>query len=124
MFGDAVSVLENAPRLLRFAWRSATDISGTGLFVRGRRGRSIRMLVMDQPTRKVRKSENNQTPSHLQLAQVRHARPHLFQVHLHEVVFHATSFSGGENFLPVQRALTYSDNLSRVRIPALHVHGD
>jgi hypothetical protein len=82
------------------------------------------MLVMDQPTRKVRKSENNQIPSHLQLAQVGHARPHLFQVHLHEVVFHATSFSGGENFLPVQRALTYSDNLSRVRIPALHVHGD
>src|SRR5256885_8287255 len=78
----------------------------------------------DQPKRKVRKSENNQTPSHLQLAHVGHARPHRFQVHLHEVVFHAASFSGGENFLPVQRALTYSDNLSRVRIPALHVHGD
>src|SRR5207244_13554615 len=77
----------------------------------------------DQPTRKVRKSENNQTPSHLQLAHVGHARPHRFQVHLHEVVFHAASFSGGENFIPVPRALTYSDNLSRVRIPALPVHG-
>src|SRR5207253_10633660 len=79
---------------------------------------------MDQPTRKVRKSENNQTPSHLQRAQVRHARPHLFQVHLHEVVFHAPSFSGGEDFSPVPRALTYSDTPPRVRIPSLPVPGE
>src|SRR5438045_9562845 len=79
---------------------------------------------MDQLKRKVRKSENNQTPSHLQLAQVRDACPHLFKVHLHEVVLHTASLSGGENFLPVQRALSHSDNLSRVRIPALQVHGD
>src|SRR2546430_13547070 len=78
----------------------------------------------DQPTRKVRKSENNQTPSHLQLAHVGHARPHRFQVHLHEVVFHAASFSGGGKFFSLPRALTHSDKLSPVWIPPLHVHGD
>src|SRR3954469_24408487 len=45
------------------------------------------------------------TPSDLQLAQVRHADLHFFQVHLYEVVFYPASFGGGEKFLPVQGTL-------------------
>src|SRR2546430_4040338 len=71
----------------------------------------------DQPTRKVRKSENNQTPSHLQLAHVGHARPHRFQVHLHEVVFHAASFSGGAKCISSSSLITPSLQLSPVLIP-------
>src|SRR5215471_1131953 len=60
----------------------------------------------------------------LELMQIRNAGAHLLQLHFDEIVLDAADFCRGEDFLPVQRALSYRHNFLGFRGPALHMHGN
>src|ERR1700733_6962952 len=60
--------------------------------------------------------------SDLQLAKVRNAGLHFFQVHFHEVILDAAYFCGGKDLLPVQTVLSDRHDLLGFGGPALHVH--
>jgi hypothetical protein len=62
--------------------------------------------------------------SDLELMQIRNAGAHLLQIHFDEIVPDAADFCRGEDFLPVQRALSYRHNFLGFRRPALHMHGN
>ena len=62
--------------------------------------------------------------SDLELMQIRNAGAHLLQIHFDEIVLDATDFCRGEDFLPVQGALSYGHNFLGFRRLALHMHGN
>src|SRR5271170_6765289 len=62
--------------------------------------------------------------SNLEIAQVGDAGFHEVEVHFDEVVFYAAGFCGGEDFFPVESALSYRNDFFSCGGPALNVHGE
>src|SRR5687768_9588264 len=60
----------------------------------------------------------------LQIVQIGHALPHLFEPHLHVIVLHPGFLGSGEKFTPVDLTLAYRNHLFLSRRPVLKVKRD